>query len=340
VVFSDRQITVGDAFQDIERQTNYLISYTTDGFNLKRKVRLSQNNLPLEKALDQLLSGAKRTYLIRGNHILIVQNKKELPPPLPPVEVVEEPEPVVLPVDAEPEPEAIDLTKPPVDLDSLETALRSRMIVYPAEIPNEPRFDTDAYYSRRDRDRDLNGRPAYTQSMPSLALRTNLLYAAGTLTPNLGVELGLAPNRTLLLGGSYNGWNADGTDTNNDKLCHWILHAEYRHWLCERFNGHFLGAHAFYGYYNIAGKKIPLVLESNSDKYRYKGNGYGVGISYGYQLMLGKNWNVEFNAGIGVGRLQYDKWACDRCGDIAEKNASRIFLAPTKLGISISYIIK
>lgn len=43
----------------------------------------------------------------------------------------------------------------------------------------------------------------------NLALKTNLLYAA-TLTPNLGLEIGITPQISLNIVGSYNPWNREG----------------------------------------------------------------------------------------------------------------------------------
>ncbi len=37
---------------------------------------------------------------------------------------------------------------------------------------------------------------------------------------------------------------------------HWMVQPEARYWLCEKFNGHFLGVHAHYADYNVGGLKI------------------------------------------------------------------------------------
>ena len=76
-----------------------------------------------------------------------------------------------------------------------------------------------------------------------VAVKTNLLYGAGTLTPNLGVEFGLGKRTTLDISGGYNPWNRQGTATDNKKWVHNIVQPEFRYWLCQRFNGHFFGVH-------------------------------------------------------------------------------------------------
>ncbi len=39
---------------------------------------------------------------------------------------------------------------------------------------------------------------------------------------------------------------------------HWLVHPEFRYWLCERFNGHFFGVHLLGGEYNISKVKLPF----------------------------------------------------------------------------------
>lgn len=78
-------------------------------------------------------------------------------------------------------------------------------------------------------------------SAQNLAVKTNLLYDASS-TINLGTEIGLSPKWTLDLSANYNGW----TFSENKKWKHWLAQPEARYWLCERFNGHFVGAHLEY----------------------------------------------------------------------------------------------
>ena len=75
-------------------------------------------------------------------------------------------------------------------------------------------------------------------SAQDVAVKTNLLYDA-TTTINLGAEIGVAPKWTVDLSANYNGW----TFNDNKKWKHWMAQPEVRYWFCERFNGHFLGAH-------------------------------------------------------------------------------------------------
>lgn len=180
---------------------------------------------------------------------------------------------------------------------------------------------------------------AYQQSKAqSVAIKTNVLYGALTFTPNLGAELGLSPKSTLDFGFGYNPWNRRGDEFDNKKLVHWLAQAEYRYWLCQKFNGHFFGTHILGSMFNISGHSLPLLLGKGSEGYRHQGWAAGAGISYGYQWILGRHWNLEANIGVGYARLQYDQYDCKNCGEKLADNKSRNYFGPTKTGISIIYL--
>jgi len=189
--------------------------------------------------------------------------------------------------------------------------------------------------------------PNNTSKTPWLALKTNLFYGAYTYTPNLGAEIGLSDRGTLDIGFGYNPWNYNGTEKtdangvayiDNKKLVHLLGEVEYRYWLCQRFSGHFFGVHALGSQYNISEHEIPLLFGEGSKNHRYQGWAAGAGISYGYQFLLGKNWNIEANIGVGFVRLQYDEYGCGKCDDISREGVQRDYMGPTKAGISIMYI--
>lgn len=171
---------------------------------------------------------------------------------------------------------------------------------------------------------------------PYWALKTNLLYAA-TLTPNLGIEIGVSPQISLNITGGYNPWNREGKKGDNDKLVHWLLQPEVRYWLCEKANGYFIGIHGIATQYNIGGYRFFNILDKN---YRYEGWGVGAGISYGYSWALSKKWAVETYFGIGVVQFGYDKtdnrnWCCNK-----SEHSTRTYIGPTQAGISLIYNIK
>ena len=100
-----------------------------------------------------------------------------------------------------------------------------------------------------------------------VAVKTNLLYDA-TTTMNLGLEIGLGKKWSLDLSGNYNPWKFD----DETRLRHWGVQPELRYWLCEKFNGHFLGLHGHYAKYNVGGMSF---LSDNMERHRYQGHLWG-----------------------------------------------------------------
>lgn len=169
---------------------------------------------------------------------------------------------------------------------------------------------------------------------PIWAVKTNLIYDA-TTSFNVGTEFKVGGQYTLDISANYNPW----TFSENKKFKHVLLQPELRYWICEPFNGHFWGVHAMYSHYNIGGIKLPFLSEQKLEKTRYQGNLYGAGISYGYQWYLSPRWNLEATIGLGYAYLDYKAYECQTCGqELYQKN--RHYVGPTKVGLSLIYIIK
>ena len=171
-------------------------------------------------------------------------------------------------------------------------------------------------------------------SFPSWGVKSNLLYDAVT-TFNLGAEFRLSPYLTLDVSGSYNPW----TFSDNKKIKHVSVQPELRYWLYEPFNGHFLGAHLLYTYYNVGGVRLPLGIFPELKDYRFQGNGYGAGFSYGYQWLLSNRWNLEATFGFGYLYLDHRRYECRTCGDKVGRESKHYF-GPTKVGLSLIYVLK
>lgn len=163
-----------------------------------------------------------------------------------------------------------------------------------------------------------------------IAIKTNLLYNA-TATFNLGGEVKLSDQYTLDLSVGYNPW----TFNDNRKWKHVLVQPEARYWLKESFNGHFLGIHGQYINYNVGNTGPFHTLENN----RYEGWGLGAGLSYGYMFRLADHWRMEASLGVGYTYLEYDKYDCRKCGD-KQKSSSSHYVGPTRLNLSVIYIIK
>jgi hypothetical protein len=177
------------------------------------------------------------------------------------------------------------------------------------------------------------GSGAFAQKV---AVKEDLLYGAGTLTPNLAVEVGIGARSTVGLLAGYNPWNRKGTATDNRKLVHVMVVPEYRYWTCERFNGHFFGAHLLYAKYNVGEVDIPSLFKK---EFRQEGYAAGGGLLYGYHLPLSTAWGVEFTVGVGVAYLDYEKYDCATCG-VSLGKESKTYFGPTRAGISLVYILK
>lgn len=155
----------------------------------------------------------------------------------------------------------------------------------------------------------------------NLAVKTNGLYWL-TTTPNAGVEFALSNKVTLDISGAYNPW----TFKDDKKMRLWLVQPEVKYWLCEKFEGHFIGLHLHSAQY----------FGGFSDK-RYDGYLAGGGFTYGYDWILSPHWNLEAAIGIGYARLWYKESArihCLKCYENKHKN----YFGPTKAALSIIYV--
>ncbi|MDR2413697.1 MAG: DUF3575 domain-containing protein [Odoribacteraceae bacterium] len=301
VRFENRDMTVEEALSTIERQTPYTFVINHAYFDVTRRVALSSTSMTVNQAIAQLVANTGNKYEFRDKHIIIKRATSQ-----PPVANRQERR----------EPLAI-VQKEPAN----ETVRAKVERPTTAPVANSPLSHREFAPGQ--------------EMLPRFEIKTNLLQAAAT-TPHLGFEIGLDNRISLEMSGSYNPWRLNTMDENNKKRVYWIALAEARYWSCERFNGHFFGAHAFYGKYNISNHDVPLLFKK---QYRYEGNALGAGISYGYNLMIDRRWSVELIAGIGLARMEYKRYSCKLCdGDhVAYK---KLYLGPTRAGITLAYIIK
>ena len=154
-----------------------------------------------------------------------------------------------------------------------------------------------------------------------VSLKTNAVYWA-TTTPNLGLEMALSPKYTVNLLGAYNPW----TFKDDKKMRMWFVQPEVRYWLCEKFEGHYVGVH-LHGAQYFGG----------FHEKRYDGYLAGGGISYGYNWILSPHWNFEASIGIGYARLWYkesDRIPCEKCYENKHKN----YIGPTQAALSLVYV--
>lgn len=170
-----------------------------------------------------------------------------------------------------------------------------------------------------------------------IALKTNLLYDA-FLTPNIGVEIGAAPKWSAELSGNFNNW----TINDGKRWKHWLIQPEIRYWFCDRFSGHFVGAHLLGGQYNYGGWKhgvnfLGTHFEKMKDE-RHQGWYAGAGVAYGYTRILAKHWSIEGEIGIGWAYTRYDVYPCRKCGTKTASGKTHNYFGPTKAAINLIYV--
>lgn len=169
-----------------------------------------------------------------------------------------------------------------------------------------------------------------------VVLKTNLVSDA-ILSPNLGVEIGMAPRWTLDLNGNINAWNINGHSWK-----HWMVQPEARYWFCNRWAGHFVGAHIHGGQYNVGALKNNISFLgsdfSNLSDKRYQGWFAGVGVAYGYAWILNKRWTLEAEIGLGYAYTRFDVYPCATCGKKIEKDKPHHYVGPTKAAVNLVYV--
>ena len=186
-------------------------------------------------------------------------------------------------------------------------------------------------------DREASALSAYTPEevpLPVVAIKSNLLYDM-TTTINLGVEIGLSCRWSLDIPFNYNPWKFN----DDTRLRHWGVQPEVRYWFCNRFDGWFVGIHGFYAKYNVGGWPDWSFVSENMQQSRYQGHLYGAGISAGYSWILKNRWSMEATVGVGYARLMQDKYPCAECGT-SMGNKNRNYWGPTKVGLSLVYMLK
>jgi hypothetical protein len=321
------KLTGREVFDNILRQTKYQIATNTVR-QATLAVTVDSSPVAVRTVLERLFAGSDMGYRMEGDYIIITE--KPAPAPVPPAPDAyyytppPEPEPAPRPTPVAPAP-----APTPVSV-SVSVPVPAVPEPAPTVVVELPRYELSSNYT------PVSSYAANEVTLPRVALKTNLLYGAGTLTPNLGLEVGTGLRTSVQLTGSYHPWGLKGTLESNKKLVHMFVKPEFRWWLCERFNGHFFGADLIFARYNIGTYDIPMLFEK---EYRYNGIAYGGGVTWGYNRMLGKRWGLEFAVGGGVLWIDYDRFDCILCAS-ESKPGKKIYLGPTNLAINLVFLIK
>lgn len=80
ITIQNKNISLKEAFAQIETQTGYSIAYEQSNLNIEKKHSLSFKNVTIDKAMAQLLKETGYVYKIKGYHIIISsQDNKQKP---------------------------------------------------------------------------------------------------------------------------------------------------------------------------------------------------------------------------------------------------------------------
>ena len=163
-----------------------------------------------------------------------------------------------------------------------------------------------------------------------LGLKTNLLYDALSLA-NFSIEVPFYKDKMSVLYYHQFPWWTWGKADN--EICSRFLSigAEARWWFKPkgRLNGHFLGAYAESGKYDLQHKR----------SFCYQGEFYSAGLSYGYAMPIGRNLNLEFSISAGYASITYRGYTPSEDYEILwrdSENAGHLhYFGPTKAQVSL-----
>lgn len=161
-------------------------------------------------------------------------------------------------------------------------------------------------------------------SAQRVALRTNAIDWV-TLSPNLTLEARLSNRLTLGMGFVGNPFKIKIADT---RFNNFRFQPELRYWFNRPMARHFMGFALLAANYDLRHKTTIT-----------QGDVFAAGLTYGYALVLSRHWNVEFTAGVGIGKTRYFKYE-DGEPKPTSPNHSKWTPVPMNVGVSFTYIFK
>ena len=166
-----------------------------------------------------------------------------------------------------------------------------------------------------------------------VAIKNNLIYDAAA-TPNIMLEILLAPKWSMELGVGFNPFPLD--DTKFPKWRHIAAWIAPRYWFCNVFNRGFISINAAYAHYNVAGNAYPVSWMYKEVKDgRYQGDAIMAGASGGWHFPIKPYFSIELEGGIDAGYTWYKQYECKHCGDMTDQSG-RWFILP-KLAVNLVF---
>lgn len=156
-----------------------------------------------------------------------------------------------------------------------------------------------------------------------LSVKTNGLMLGSGL-PNLGVEL-VTGKKTSFEISAFAGYHPYKVD-----FITMGIMPEFKYWFSGRaFARSYVGVSMLADSYNLVWKGR-----------RYEGDALGLGVTFGYSIPLSPHWNLDFSAGLGGVYFRQRDYDAVEVNKSYHANNRGIKYMPTKLAISIAYIIK
>lgn len=166
---------------------------------------------------------------------------------------------------------------------------------------------------------------------PLVAVRTNLLYAAGLL-PNLGVEVPLRRGWSVGAEWIYAWWGGRAHD---------------RYW---RTYGGDIGVRKYFGRMAsermLAGHHLGLYGQMVTYDFALGGRGYlndrwswGAGVEYGYSLPVCRRLHLDFGIGIGYLGGEYETYEPQDGHYVWQRTRKLRWVGPTKAEVSLVWLI-
>lgn len=159
-----------------------------------------------------------------------------------------------------------------------------------------------------------------------LTVKTNLLNW-GLCAPNLSMELVTGERHSFAVSGTYM------PKFYQKSFGGWMLMPEYRFWLSGRpLIRTYLGVAAFGGNYH----DHDALIQKNKEQL---GSYAGMAATGGYSFYLGKRWNMELTAGVGLAVVHRQLYSLGESKPNTFEPL-QIRVIPVNLGITLGYIIK
>lgn len=157
----------------------------------------------------------------------------------------------------------------------------------------------------------------------TFALRANLLRWA-TLTPDLGIEWRISRHVGILVNGSWTSWSWSDKDR---RYALWKVSPEVRYYIGKENRGYF-GAMYHIGEFNY-----------KLGKTGKQGDYQGGGITGGYTLPLNRRLSLDFHAGIGYTRAEYDKYRVTDGVRVRGENQTKNYWGINQFGVTLVWSV-